>query len=154
MEKVGKPKGLIRYSSLDAIAGKRSRLLRPRTVFYPAILLAMIAGLGLTLATKEPADVTVLRGTGAPFTENGDGRMIAVVGLDDDDVRANQVAIVAPENPLVVGAGTTRSTSLFVLLPRQAFEHGQRLAQVTVTDGKGWTHTERYRLLGPSDGRD
>ena len=35
MVKVGRPTGLIRYTSQDALAGQVRRLLRPRTVLYP-----------------------------------------------------------------------------------------------------------------------
>ena len=173
MQKVGKPPGLIRYASLDALAGKARHFLRVRTVFYPAVLVLMAGGLITTLALKAPADVTVLRGAGAPFTEEGDGRIanqvrvkisnrgnveqrytLAVSDVGDDDEIARHATVVAPENPLVVGAGATRETSIFVMLPRDEFEHGERWMRLTVSDGKGWAEEQRYRLLGPSREHD
>jgi cytochrome c oxidase accessory protein FixG len=168
MTKVGKPTGLIRYSSQDEIAGKPRKLLRLRTILYPAILLIMLGGLGTALVTKAAADVTVLRGQGAPFTEENDGRIanqvrikIANRGNDErryaltidglGDLAAEQVTVVAPENPLVVAGGATRTTSVFVLLPRSAFARGERMIRVQIGDGVNFSTTVPHRLLGPAE---
>jgi cytochrome c oxidase accessory protein FixG len=168
MTRVGKPTGLIRYSSQDALAGKARRLLRLRTVLYPAVLLLLLTGLVTALITKDPIDVTVLRGIGAPFTEETDGRIanqirvkitnrrntpqaitIAVTGLEDAGLTPSEITVVNPENPLTVAAGATHSTSLFVLLPRRAFSHGDRQITLLVTDPAGFRQTIAWRLLGP-----
>jgi len=170
--KVGKPTGLIRYSSQDAIAGNPRKLLRLRTVLYPAVLGVMLVGLLSALVTKAPADVTVLRAIDAPFTAEADGRIsnqvrikitnrrgadqqytLEVKGLEGAGVAASDITVVAPENPLAVAAGATRSTSIFVLLPRRAFIDGERHIDLVFTDSKGYTETVGYRLLGPSDPR-
>jgi cytochrome c oxidase accessory protein FixG len=171
MTKVGKPTGLIRYSSQDDIAGRPRKLLRLRTILYPAILAVMLGGLVGALVTKDPADVTVLRGLGAPFTEEPDGRVanqvrvkianrgneprryaITVEGLVEPGAPQAGVQVIAPENPLPVAGGETRTTSLFVLLPRGAFRGGERHVQVVVSDGAMFTTAIPYRLLGPATG--
>ncbi len=68
MQTIGKPTGLIRYSTQDELAGKPSRIIRPRTIIYPTIIL--IAG-GLFLAvlsTKFAFDTRVMGAPGAPYT--------------------------------------------------------------------------------------
>jgi cytochrome c oxidase accessory protein FixG len=169
MTKVGKPTGLIRYSSQDEIAGKPRRLLRLRTVLYPVLLTALLGGLAAALVLKQPADLTVLRGLDGPFQEEADGRIanqirvkltnrrgepaefaIAVEGLLSGDLRADEVRVVAPENPLRVGAGETRTTSLFVLLPRRAFVRGERNITLRVRDARGYDESVSWRLLGPT----
>lgn len=171
MTRIGKPTGLIRYSSQDAIAGIPRKLLRLRTVLYPSVLIVLIGGLLLSLATKAPADITVLRGLEAPFIEQPDGRIANQVrikitnrrgtdqqyrlvfdGLQSANIAATDIVIVAPENPLTVVAGATHATSVFVLLPRRAFVNGERAMNIVVTDSRGYTETIAYRLLGPSDG--
>jgi cytochrome c oxidase accessory protein FixG len=68
MKKVGKPEGLIRYSSQDALIGKKNHLLRPRTLIYPTII-AIAFGLFLVvLSSKFAFDARVMRMTGAPYT--------------------------------------------------------------------------------------
>ena len=168
MTRVGKPTGLIRYSSQDAMAGKARRLLRLRTVLYPTVLLLLLSGLVAALVTKDAIDVTVLRGIGAPFTEEADGRIanqirvkitnrrnspqpviIQVTDLEDAGLSASEITVVNPETPLTIAAGDTRSTSLFILLPRRAFAHGERHMALHVTDPAGFDQTITWRLLGP-----
>ena len=163
MQRIGKPTGLVRYASLDEVSGKPRHLLRVRTIFYPTVLAALVTGLIVTLALKAPADITILRGLAGPFTEQPDGRIanqirvkvsnrtaadqeyrIQVEGLPDG------ATVIAPENPLAVAAGETRTTSLFVTVPRGAFSNGERLARLSVTDRDGFTDREDYRLLGPT----
>jgi polyferredoxin len=171
MTRINKPTGLIRYSSQDAMAGKPRKLLRPRTVLYPLVLVVLLTGLVTALVTKAPADVTVLRGLGAPFTEEADGRIanqirikitnrrgtseqytMTVSGLAGTDLKPQDITVVAPENPLVVAGGATRLTSVFILLPRSAFTAGERHVDLVFTDGRGYAETDGYRLLGPATG--
>jgi len=75
MQTIGKPTGLIRYSTQDKLAGKPVSIIRPRTIIYPAIIL--IAG-GIFLAvlsTKFSFDSRILGAPGVPFTVGTD-RMV------------------------------------------------------------------------------
>jgi cytochrome c oxidase accessory protein FixG len=164
MDKVGKPRGLIRYSSQEALAGKPRKLVRLRTVLYPLAFTAALTTLLVLLFTKENAEVTVLRGLGAPFTEDASGVVTNQVRVkitnraDSDRTYRIDIAgvdggrVVAPENPLPVSRGTIRETSVFVQLPRDAFTNGVRDVTVTVTDGARFTTTVPWRLQGPSNG--
>ncbi len=169
MTRIGKPKGLIRYSSQDAMAGKPRKLFRLRTVLYPAVLTITLGGLFTALLTKDTADITVLRGLDAPFLEDADGRIsnmmrikianrgttnaqytIVVSGLESAGLQNSDVTIVAPENPLNIAGGATRSTSMFILLPKRAFTNGERNIMLTISDGHSSTQEIPYRLLGPT----
>ncbi len=73
-------------------------------------------------------------------------------GLEGPDLPSGSVTVIAPENPMRVTAGATRTTSVFVMLPRTAFTNGSRRIQLKVSDSEGYTHTINYGLLGPSTG--
>ncbi|WP_147870703.1 cytochrome c oxidase accessory protein CcoG [Stieleria maiorica] len=73
MERVGSPKGLIRYSSQDSIAGKAMKMFRARTIVYPLILLLLMSGLVFAISTKSGFDARIIRPGGAPFTMYPDG---------------------------------------------------------------------------------
>jgi len=68
MEKIERPKGLIRYDSFNGFGGRARRFLRPRVYAYCAL-----AGLGLLVltlvATKKarPFTATIMRAPGAAF---------------------------------------------------------------------------------------
>jgi cytochrome c oxidase accessory protein FixG len=171
MDRIGKPRGLIRYSSQDEIAGQPRHLLRLRTILYPVVLAILLGGLGTTMYLKKAADLTVLRGLDGPFAIEADGRIsnqirikltnrrgedmaytIVLDSLATDDIAPNEITVIAPENPLRVQAGETRTTSVFVLLPARAFPAGERFIRITVADDRGYQETVPYRLLGPSQG--
>jgi len=161
MARIHKPVGLIRYASQDTFdSGRKATLLRPRVVVYSVLLLALLVMLTSAFLAKPGAEVTILRGIGAPFTENGSqvvnqirvkvrNRSSAAqnyhVALTD--LRAAQ--LIAPEDPLLVPAGEQRTTSVFVLAPREAFSHAQRAVHFRVTDGHGYRADIPYQLLGP-----
>ena len=69
MEKVKRPKGLIRYSSQDALAGKPPRLLRVRTIAYPLLLTGVFVAFIAVLSTKFGFDAKIMRGRGNPFNQ-------------------------------------------------------------------------------------
>lgn len=67
MEKVQKPKGLIKYFSISQTEGKSRRLFSPRRAFYSAIILLCLFGLIFKLSTRMPLRAEVLRVVGAPY---------------------------------------------------------------------------------------
>ncbi|OGI43465.1 MAG: cytochrome c oxidase accessory protein CcoG [Candidatus Muproteobacteria bacterium RBG_16_64_11] len=88
MEKMQYPKGLIRYTTENALLGKAVRILRPRVLFYGALLLAMVAGLGYALATRLPLELDVIRDRNALFRETDGGLIenvytLKILNMDD-----------------------------------------------------------------------
>jgi cytochrome c oxidase accessory protein FixG len=81
MDKVGLPRGLIRYSTEHALsehysaAGIRRHVLRPRVMIYSGILFAVIAALVATVSLRVPLKVDVIRDRGALAREADDGRI-------------------------------------------------------------------------------
>ncbi|MCC5807638.1 MAG: cytochrome c oxidase accessory protein CcoG [Opitutales bacterium] len=67
MDKVGRPRGLIRYASEQALEGKPTRLLRTRTVVYGLFMLAGIAVMLFSFSRVQPFEATVSRMTGQPY---------------------------------------------------------------------------------------
>lgn len=81
MDKVGTPRGLIRYSTENALAKRYTahdilrHLLRPRTLLYSAILLAIIATTAWSLVTRIPLKVDILRDRSTLYREVDDERI-------------------------------------------------------------------------------
>ena len=69
MDRVGYPRGLIRYTTQSALDGRQKHVVRPRTVVY-ATLLAIIFGAGLTsMLTRTTFALDVIRDRGALYRE-------------------------------------------------------------------------------------
>jgi len=161
MDRIGRPRGLIRYSSRDELGGAPRRILRPRLVLYPMLLLAVWGMLGWSLAHRQSADVTVLRGVGSPFTLLPSGEVsnqirIKIVNRAAGDRRylieladGEGLHLIAPDNPVAVGTGHAVTATVFVTAPRTAFQAGAREIRFKVSDGVDFTGSMPYRLLGP-----
>jgi cytochrome c oxidase accessory protein FixG len=164
MQKVHKPIGLIRYSSPANLETREAtRIWRPRVVIYSAMLVATLGALIVLGSTKPQAEITVLRGIGAPFVVDGDevtgavrvkirNRSDAEHRYELEVLASPPVKLVAPENPLVIAAGAQRTTTIFTVSPRSSFVAGTRNIQVRVSDGAGFSENVPYRLVGPEKG--
>src|SRR5690606_667937 len=73
MDKMGYPRGLIRYSTQNAIDGKPTRVLRPRVFVYAAVLLLLIGGWAWGIAARSPLIVDVLRDRNALYRVTASG---------------------------------------------------------------------------------
>lgn len=161
MRRINKPEGLIRYSSQQALESERKpRLLRPRVLVYSGLLVVVLSTLVALGSNTATADVTVLRGIGAPFTVQADTIINQIrikienrsqnsqrytIALADDPA----LELIAPENPLTVAAGKRRTTSVFVEADRSSFEKGVRPLRFRIEDEAGFSVERPYQLLGP-----
>jgi cytochrome c oxidase accessory protein FixG len=164
MAKTGKPAGLVRYGSQRTLESRQpARMLRPRVLVYTAILVVLLGALGVAAAARPAAEVTILRGIGAPFELRGDSVTNQLrVKIRNRTERAERyrielsspgVELIAPENPLPVAPGAQRTTSVFAVAPRALFAAGGRHEIVIrITGTGGFLGEESYRLLGPSAG--
>jgi cytochrome c oxidase accessory protein FixG len=75
MDKINRPRGLIRYASLDEIEGKPAvpLLKRPRVIVYTSIMFLSIAGIIYGLATLGSLELKVLHERQPLFVMQSDG---------------------------------------------------------------------------------
>jgi len=71
MHRLHRPPGLIRYDSLNGFAKNKTRLVRPRTILYFALLLIGAGVTAWALSTVRPANFGITRMTGAPYFVDG-----------------------------------------------------------------------------------
>ena len=148
MDKMNYPRGLIRYTTDNAMAGKPTRILRPRIFVYLAILLALTALVGSILINRDAIIGDVLRDRTALYR---------VVGEDLENAyqlkltnRANETALVRveatgltglrviePQRALTLAPGQTLDIPLTLALPLLAAEPGMQAMTVTVVDEAG-----------------
>lgn len=162
MEKIGRPHGLIRYSSQARIEGERGRLLRTRVVLYSIILTGALAALTLSITNRPDADATIIRGPGMPFTvlpsgeitnsariritnRTAEPRQYHVRVADDSGAR-----IELDESKLRLSPGQSYSEPALIVVPQSAFRNGARDIQLRVTDGARFDAQLNYHALGPA----
>ena len=95
MDKVGSPRGLVRYSTQAEIDGAAPRVLRPRIVVYACVLSLLLAGFAYTVTHRAPVDLDVLRDRNTLYRELDDGRIENVfsVRIINKDQRAHAFRI-------------------------------------------------------------
>jgi cytochrome c oxidase accessory protein FixG len=159
MDRIKKPRGLIRYSSQQALAGgEKAPLLRVRVIIYALALAGLIAALLLLGGSTPVAEVTILRGLGAPFQLSGDdvvnqlrlkvqNRSEAPASFPLELVGMPEARVVSAELPLVVPASEHAVANVFVVAPRSALR-GSRRIQLRVGSGEQ-AQLVPYTLLGP-----
>jgi cytochrome c oxidase accessory protein FixG len=81
MDQMGYARGLIRYTTQNALDGKPSRILRPRVISYGTILALLVVLFVVTLANRAPVHLDVLRDRNALYREAGAGRIENVYTL-------------------------------------------------------------------------
>lgn len=87
MDKVGSPRGLIRYTTENALARHFSandvigHILRPRIILYTVILTAITIATIWSLATRVPLKVDVIRDRSTLAREADDGRIENIYNL-------------------------------------------------------------------------
>jgi cytochrome c oxidase accessory protein FixG len=159
MSRIHKPAGLIRYSSQRSLeTGVKQAKLRPRVVIYAVVLLGLLTSLVSLAGARPSAEVTVLRGLGAPFSVSGDEVInqlrLKVRNRGEKPRRFGvtllgmpEAKLVAAELPLRVEASEQAAVSFFVVAPRSALQ-GSRRVQLRVGDAMG-SELVSYTLLGP-----
>jgi cytochrome c oxidase accessory protein FixG len=70
MEKIGKPKGLIRYDSHEGVLSGGTKIFNARTVAYSIVLVLLILLDGVLLFNKSDLDFTVFRAPGQLYQKD------------------------------------------------------------------------------------
>jgi cytochrome c oxidase accessory protein FixG len=81
MDKVGYPRGLIRYTTQNALEGKPGRILRGRTYVYASLLAVIFLGGLAGLLLRNPLALDVIRDRNALYRETDDGGIENVYNL-------------------------------------------------------------------------
>lgn len=163
MDKVGKPRGLIRYSSARHDAGGDFRVLRPRALGYGLVWLAVLAATGLLIVIRSPFNLDVVRDRKQLYRELGDGSIENVYALKLSNkqtqahtyhVRAEFTgggsAVVEPDT-LQAEAGEHVSLTVAVRADGEHPTVAKLRFIVTADDGSRTTRTRVATFL--SDGR-
>jgi cytochrome c oxidase accessory protein FixG len=95
MDKLGYPRGLVRYTTENAVEGKPVHLIRPRVVIYALLLVALSAALIVSLAVRSPMAIEVLRDRNALFRETATGTVqnVYTVKILNKDQRAHSFRV-------------------------------------------------------------
>jgi cytochrome c oxidase accessory protein FixG len=163
MDKVGSPRGLIRYSTERALEQKKYRLVRPRTIVYTGVLTVLLIATVSTIALRSPVILDVIRDRNTLFRDVGRQGIennytirvinkhnedheyeLSVSGIESMDIRTETSFSLAGESVLTLPVSVT--------VPHEYADGGQVIEfRIDTTDGSDISVTEESRFRGPTD---
>ncbi len=166
MEKVGRPKGLIRYATLDEMQGKPVKKLyqHPRTLIYITILLAALGGIIYGLSHLGAMTLRVAPERQPLFVRMSDGSIqnkykFKVLNKTNKDISVKVGAEKSLEGQRIVGGddlhhvthGKTASFTIFVRVPEARIKEEVTGIEFKVENVDDPTMVARYnsKFTGP-----
>jgi len=161
MDKLGRKRGLIRYTSQDELAGKPRRVWRMRTIIYPLLLLLAGGMLTWSIQARESTEVWIERVQGPSFVELPDGKISAQARIKlenqgDSERRYHLLLVESPGASLrsqpmwTIKPRKSLEIPIFIDVPRESFVGGKRRVHLRIHDSGGFERVVTLTLLGPA----
>lgn len=162
MEKMNYPKGLIRYTTQNALQGKPTRIIRPRIIIYGCILLTLFSVFGYSMLNRVPLGLDVIRDRNQLYRETQglieNVYTLKVINMSDEGYHyqisatgIEGIEIKTDSNPVFVESGEVMDVPVRARVSEDALKarSNDLFFTITVPDNTSLTTTERARFLGP-----
>ncbi len=163
MDRMNYPRGLIRYATDEAMAGRSSRVFRPRVFVYGGALAALTLGFIVTVTLRNPVGVDVLHDRNGLYRLLDDDRIenvytVRLLNKDERDHRFSLSASGLPGLQLdaadpqpLVGAGQTLAVAVRLRAPRaDAAGSSQVSIRVSAADDPRLSTEAHARFIAPT----
>jgi cytochrome c oxidase accessory protein FixG len=161
MDRMNYPRGLVRYTTQNAVDNTPTHVLRPRTIIYGSLLLALIIGFGVAVANRDLVEVDVLRDRNALYRPLGDGMIenVYTVRFINKDTEAHALRVHAEgiagltvdtdRDVQSVGAGEVVSAAVRIRAPAGAVSGGRTIQIVVNSDDGEIEARSEARFIAP-----
>ncbi|MCS6928637.1 MAG: cytochrome c oxidase accessory protein CcoG [Saprospiraceae bacterium] len=135
MDKIGRPRGLIRYDSMTGIESGRRRIFTPRVLAYTAVLLTLVSLDVVLLAERGLVEAIILRSPGQTYQERSGSRItnlytFTFISKANRDLPVELRLVSPPGDIQVVGQKT-------ITLPKGKTQKGAFFVEVEKSQLKG-----------------
>jgi cytochrome c oxidase accessory protein FixG len=165
MEKIGKPKGLVRYDSGRGFETGNRRFMRPRVWVYAALALVGMALFSFRVMGRTSFQVNALRSTGMPFSlvderirnlytlhiqNKNDEARVYTIGPAEETLEAHPgLLFIIPQKEVGLASFEDGEFPVFVELERSAYETSFAF-HFSITDTQtGESRLVEVRFRGP-----
>jgi cytochrome c oxidase accessory protein FixG len=163
MDKMNYPRGLIKYTTESALAGKKTSILRPRILIYGSLLLGITLAMIYGLATRIPLEMDIIRDRNSLFVENDEGMIenvytLRILNMQESDERYHidiqglEGANLTPDLPEVsVGAGKILDLPVRISIDPANLKSSTSKVRFHIQslNHKDLEYTAESRFLGP-----
>ncbi len=161
MEKIGRPKGLIRYASMDEMEGKKQLPLfkRPRVLIYLSILTLAVGGIIYGVTHLGAIEVKVLHGRSPLFVQRSDGTIqnkydVKVLNKTANDIPVKITAegiegmiVKGTEDTVIAKKGNTGSYIVFINAPAENIKSERTPIIFKIVNQDDPTQTSSYESM-------
>jgi cytochrome c oxidase accessory protein FixG len=163
MDKIQRPRGLIRYASLNSIERGERFKVTPRLIGYAVVLGGLAALLAILVFTRATVEATLLRAPGALFQQTANGQIENLYTLKLINKTSRDVPVqlklenirgkleIMGEKNLVVPKEQLVTTSVLIELDAGALEHAKTRLKIGVYSNGKLVQTVNTVFIGPRD---
>ncbi|MBT4162658.1 MAG: cytochrome c oxidase accessory protein CcoG [Gammaproteobacteria bacterium] len=161
MDKMGYESGLVRYTTLNQLAGHPWSWKRPKLIGYGMAILVMIVAVSAVILTRVPLEVDVLRGRGKLFQEVPGGYVqntytLKLINMDKVDHHYS-IAVsglsdykMVPRAPVPVEAGEIGEISVNLIVDPDQLAQVNTPIKFEVRPGDGrFSANSKSTFIGP-----
>jgi len=162
MDKIGYPQGLIRYTTENAVSGKKPRIIRPRIIIYALLLVTLTGITAYSIYQRVPLGLDVIRDRNQLFRDVEslieNVYTLKIINMDEQahtyrlEVEGITGLILVDKNPIMVEAGTVQDKPIRLRVYEDNLQERSShiIFKLTALDNKMLTVTEEARFLGPA----
>lgn len=162
MDKISKPRGLVRYASENGIANQEKLRFTPRMKMYVLLLGVLVSILTVLLLTRKDVDTTIMRTPGQLFQERGADSVsnlynIKVANKTIQEIplklklegTSGAIEIIGSHHYIDVAKEGQGAGSFFVILPRNQLHERNMNIKIALYDGDKKVDVIHTNFLGP-----
>ncbi|HMQ79942.1 MAG TPA: cytochrome c oxidase accessory protein CcoG [Ignavibacteria bacterium] len=161
MDKINKPRGLIRFASENNIRNKTKFRFTAREIAYSLVLLVLLSVLTYLISTRKPIDVTILRAPGMIFQEQPDNKISNLYTMKLTNKTFDEVPVIMKleningelkviGNDIKVGSNDVSETKFLVLLNKDDLKTMNIPLEIGLYKNGERFETRKINFLGPA----
>ena len=161
MLRIDKPKGLIRYASIENIEQKEPFKFTPRLIAYSAVLGLLMSAMLILLTLRSPVDATILRSQGTTFQKLESGELqnlytYKIINKTKDEKHINfvienfegaKIKLIG-NNPIVPPGGSAEG-AMFIIVDEDLVLSYKTKLKINLVDDDQTLVTIKTMFLGP-----
>jgi len=164
MDKVGYDRGLVKYTTENALEGKKSQIIRPRIIVYSLLLISLLSGVVYSIETRSLITLDVIRDRNALYRENVEGQIsnsytLKVLNMDvvdhvfDFSAQGLAGIELSIKEPIAVEAGQVLEVPLVITIEPEGLVEPTTdiIFKLKATDDPSVKTQSDSRFIGPMD---
>lgn len=161
MDKIGKPKGLIRYASENSIANGDALKYTTRMKLYTGLCVLVLSILSFILFTRKDITATIMRTPGILYQERGTDSVSNLYNIKVVNKTVHNIPLIvkledAQGSIQIIGKDfvdlqkeAQGSGSFFIMLPKKSIQNRNTSLKIGLYEGNKKIATVKTNFLGP-----